>query len=231
MKLRVLTTIIAGTLCAAPLVASADQGQFFVTPFVGNQYFDNDRSDTNEGVLGIGGEYQFSDHFGLELDYTRTMNELDAGGIDGDYDRASLDGIYYFGTGGFRDMYTPYFKLGAGHARYDFDGGVSDDQETDVSAGLGVRIKIIDRLFLRPEVKAIHELDDSKTNYLASVGLSFAFGGEKKAEPAPAPAPVVAPAPVDSDGDGVYDDKDKCPNTPRGREVKPRKCALISTSR
>jgi OOP family OmpA-OmpF porin len=33
------------------------------------------------------------------------------------------------------------------------------------------------------------------------------------------PAPKPAPAPRDSDGDGVTDDKDQCPNTPRGVAV------------
>src|SRR5690606_40114809 len=52
----------------------------------------------------------------------------------------------------------------------------------------------------------------------------YAFGGEEAPAPAPAPAPVAAPAPLDSDGDGVTDDKDKCPNTPRGREVDENGC-------
>ncbi len=39
--------------------------------------------------------------------------------------------------------------------------------------------------------------------------------------PAPPPPP---PAPVDSDGDGVFDDKDECPNTPRGATVDARGC-------
>ncbi len=41
--------------------------------------------------------------------------------------------------------------------------------------------------------------------------------------PAP-PPPPPPPAPVDSDGDGVYDDKDECPNTPRGATVDARGC-------
>ncbi|MGQ0430144.1 MAG: TonB-dependent receptor domain-containing protein [Gammaproteobacteria bacterium] len=73
------------------------------------------------------------------------------------------------------------------------------------------------------------------TNQPRTIGLSFRkdFGG---AEPAPAPQaapppppppppapppppPPPPPAPVDSDGDGVTDDKDRCPNTPRGTQV------------
>jgi OOP family OmpA-OmpF porin len=48
-----------------------------------------------------------------------------------------------------------------------------------------------------------------------------------KAEPTPKPAPKPAPSPMDSDGDGVYDDKDRCPGTPKGAEVDERGCWVI----
>jgi len=228
MKARVLSTIIAGSLVAVPMVAAADPGQFFVTPFVGVQDFSHDRDAGKNGVFGIGGEYQFSEHFGTELDYTRSFKGMQSGSTDVDYDRLSLDGIYYIGNGvGFKSIYQPYLKLGVGHNRYDYDAG-PNDQNTDIDAGLGVRIALVDRLALRAEAKAIHEVDDSQTHGLFTLGLSYAFGGTSKPveAPAPAPAPVVA-APVDSDGDGVYDDKDKCPGTPRGREVDSDGCEFV----
>jgi OOP family OmpA-OmpF porin len=42
--------------------------------------------------------------------------------------------------------------------------------------------------------------------------------------PAPPPPPPPPPAPKDSDGDGVTDDKDACPDTPRGERVGPMGC-------
>jgi len=45
------------------------------------------------------------------------------------------------------------------------------------------------------------------------------------AKPAPKPAPIAeAPKPMDSDGDGVTDDKDQCPNSPKGATVDARGC-------
>jgi len=38
--------------------------------------------------------------------------------------------------------------------------------------------------------------------------------------------PCPVPKPVDSDGDGVFDDKDKCPDTPAGRKVNADGCEL-----
>ena len=52
----------------------------------------------------------------------------------------------------------------------------------------------------------------------------------KNTEPPPAPEPKMAPAPVapaDSDGDGVTDDRDKCPNTPKGTKVDADGCPVV----
>lgn len=63
-----------------------------------------------------------------------------------------------------------------------------------------------------------------------------AFIDEVFLAPKPAPKPVapvvVAPvvvAPLDSDGDGVTDDKDKCPDTPKGEMVDEDGCTLKLT--
>jgi outer membrane protein OmpA-like peptidoglycan-associated protein len=45
-------------------------------------------------------------------------------------------------------------------------------------------------------------------------------------EPEPVPEPVVVVPIADSDGDGVLDDRDQCPDTPRGTEVDSAGCPL-----
>ena len=58
---------------------------------------------------------------------------------------------------------------------------------------------------------------------LASSGSMAGFvEGIFLAKPAPKPVPVAKP--MDSDGDGVTDDKDQCPNTPKGATVDARGC-------
>lgn len=63
------------------------------------------------------------------------------------------------------------------------------------------------------------------------IGFGMTFGSAPKsqvaalAEPAPAPAPVISP-PLDTDGDGVPDEKDQCPNTPRGEHVDSMGCGF-----
>ncbi|HEY5674115.1 MAG TPA: OmpA family protein [Malonomonas sp.] len=53
--------------------------------------------------------------------------------------------------------------------------------------------------------------------------INTVFLAPKPAAPAP-----VAVAPLDSDGDGVTDDKDQCPNTPKGAPVNSVGCPLDS---
>ena len=62
-----------------------------------------------------------------------------------------------------------------------------------------------------------------------AVVLTGCTSASKKTEPPPAPEPKAAPVmmPVDSDGDGVTDDKDKCPNTPKGVQVDKDGCPVV----
>ena len=65
--------------------------------------------------------------------------------------------------------------------------------------------------------------------FLAAV-LAGCSTASKKTEPPPAPEPKMAPVPVapaDSDGDGVTDDRDKCPNTPKGTKVDADGCPVV----
>jgi OOP family OmpA-OmpF porin len=66
--------------------------------------------------------------------------------------------------------------------------------------------------------------DGWQSNLEATVGVFYAFGGAKDEEPAPAPAPEPEPEPGDQDGDGVNDEKDECPDTPRGATVDEKGC-------
>lgn len=229
MQIRTLATVLSTALVAAPLAALADEGQFIITPSVGIQNFDSSRhagADNTVGVFGLGGEYQFTKRWGTELNYTRAYNNMDVRPSESNvgYDRLSLDGLYHFSDS---KVIDPYVKLGLGHDRYNYSGGPTD-QNTDVDAGVGARFHVTDNFSIRPEIAAIHEFDTNQTHGLVTVGFSMALGGAPKTVASvPAPVPVAVtppPAPKDSDGDGVTDDIDKCPNTPRGREVDATGC-------
>jgi OOP family OmpA-OmpF porin len=85
--------------------------------------------------------------------------------------------------------------------------------------GAGVRLFLTERVALRLEGRAIYTVGTKSTfssnpkHYVATLGLSvFHLGGPPK----------------DSDHDGVPDDKDLCPDTPRGATVDAHGCPMDS---
>ena len=208
--------------------AQAEEGRFLINPAVGYMSFDSDRSldDVALGALGL--EYQFTDHWAVELLGLSANPEYDPTGRDADLEALRLDALYYFNNSG---KFKPYLAAGAGQAQIDF--GFDDYEEDQLNLGGGVRYLINESLSARADVRAIHGEDNSTWDSLVTLGLSLAFGGSSKPVPAPAPEPVAeaepAPAPAapaDSDNDGVVDASDQCPNTPANASVDANGCPL-----
>jgi outer membrane protein OmpA-like peptidoglycan-associated protein len=175
-------------------------GMFFINPAAQYIWYGSDRAgdnlDIEEGVgWQIGAEYMFTDRFALEAVYSEQSQDIDNDVIrhyvDIDDRRWRLDALYYFPNS---SNWVPYIAGGAGEGRFDID--VDDSiptdldgshsRETELNLGGGVRYFFNDNVSLRADLRAVQGLDDSKTDAVASLGISFSFGGEK-------PAPVVAP--------------------------------------
>lgn len=96
--------------------------------------------------------------------------------------------------------------------------------------GGGVKYWVTDSFALKAEVRHAVKFDNSDNNLFYSLGFVIPFDAKSapvaaKAAPAPVATPVAAPK--DSDNDGVYDDKDKCPSTPKGTVVDADGCTKI----
>ena len=183
---------------------------------------DNDISDTSGGVLGLG--YKFSGHWGIEgtyIDLGNTEMDLIGGGdVDFDISGYRADLLYHFSETA--SGVVPYLAFGAGEFDIDPDlAGVSSDDQTFVNFGGGFKKYITDNLAFRGDLRAIRNTSESSTDLAMMVGLDYFFGSRGKKA-----APVAAP--LDSDGDGVYDDQDRCPNTPAGVAVDSNGCPLDS---
>ena len=101
-----------------------------------------------------------------------------------------------------------------------------------VQYGGGVKYWVTDSFALKAEVRHAIKAHGGDNELFYTLGFTIPFGAKSApvaaAKPEPKPAPVVAKAaPIDSDGDGVYDDKDKCPNTPKGTVVDADGCPKI----
>lgn len=97
--------------------------------------------------------------------------------------------------------------------------------------GGGVKYWVTDNFALKAEVRHAIKAHGGDNNMFYSLGFTIPFDAKTApvvAKAAPVATPVVAPAaPKDSDGDGVTDDKDKCPNTPKGTVVDVDGCTKI----
>lgn len=192
-------------------------GQVFINPAVQYTWYDSDRAykdkydfDNNVGWQ-IGAEYMITDRFSVEAAYSRQNPSIDGNNtadhnMDIKDSRWHLDGLYYFKNG---TRWVPYVAGGAGEGRFDYDvddayaptAGFNDhhDRETQINLGGGLRFFLTDHASLRADARVVHSLDENKNDIVASLGLSFSFGGEKPAPvvapPPPAPAPVAPPPP------------------------------------
>jgi OOP family OmpA-OmpF porin len=182
--------------------------------------FDNDFEVDNEATVWGSIEWALSDNWAVEGFYAEDETTYKDLGADADVRTWSVDLLHYWGSYiGEGGRIRPY--LGFGMGELEFEADTFDDVQTAANVAAGMRWMLTQRLGVRAEARAIHTLDEDKTNMLFSLGLNYYFG--KVAED----VQVAAVAePVDSDGDGVTDDKDQCPGTPAGVRVDAMGCPL-----
>lgn len=218
-------SLLALTVAAAGTSALAAEGEWYINPMVGYQWFDSDRNLDDEALLGLGLEYHFSDRWGAEIKYLDSSVDTENGNGEADLGQLMLEGMYFLGAS---EKLQPYLAAGIGHAEFDYD-NFGEQQETQFTAGAGMRYWFSERWSAKADFRFLHGHDDSTNDQLITLGISYVFGKTSAPKPAPEPAPVaaaaVAPQPVDSDGDGVYDDMDQCPNTPSTAAVDSKGCA------
>jgi OOP family OmpA-OmpF porin len=189
----------------------------FLNPAAQYIWYGNDRAvDTYDlqRKLGwqFGAEYLITDQIGVEAVYSEQKPNIDsdpASHFIGVKDRRwHLDGLYYFAVPG---KWVPYVVGGVGEGRLEYKvdssytgtAGFGDhhDRETELHLGGGVRYFVTDHISLRGDLRAVHSLDEHVTDGVASLGISYNFGGSKPApapvhqEAPPPPAPVAPPPP------------------------------------
>lgn len=226
MLKKISTLVGAAALAVAgtsPAIAGDETG---LNIFAGGAYHlfgDNDISDTGGVNAGLG--YKFSERWGIEGTYI-DLGETDFDFIGGDGD-LEIDGyradlLYYFKETSSRVV--PYLAFGGGE--YDVEaeafGIKASDDQSFFNIGAGFKKYFTDNLALRGDLRAIRNTSASETDLAVMLGLDYFFGSRSKA-----PTKVAA-GPKDSDGDGVYDDQDRCPNTPLGVSVDSVGCPLDS---
>jgi OOP family OmpA-OmpF porin len=205
--------------------AGSDPGSWYVAPRINGVWVDDGRSAEDDIGFGASFGKVVSPNWNIELGADSSGHRR--AGVD---DRLRLNTIDVNALRVFKreDRINPYLIAGVGQMDTNAPGS---DKDFFGKAGVGLMADIAKNtgkgtnLQLRGEmhVRKVFAQGDDLTDYVASLGLLYSWGGSIAA---PAAAAIAAIAPVaakpvdgDDDRDGVLNSRDKCPNTPPGAKV------------
>ncbi len=243
MEKRFLAPLALATFIALPTLTQAatpDAGTITITPQIGAYVFEGNHDIEDDVIFGIAPGYFITRELAVEavVQYIDTETDFSANNEDIDGWLYHMDLLYHFAPD---NRLTPFIAAGLGGITLD---NVPDegDSAMQLNYGAGLKYALNDNLSLRGDLRHMVSFDDHYNSLAALVGLTYNFGSPAKPQPqiAPKPAPVqpAKPAPVkpkpapappvilDTDGDGVYDDLDRCPDTPMELLVDDQGCPL-----
>jgi OmpA-OmpF porin, OOP family len=195
---RTLQILLAGTA----LTLSAQQGTAWVAGHLGQTVFENKSNLKDEMHYGLGVGHWYTDRWGLDLRALRSDLKLDKNPLNiatGKETHLLASGLFNFRPGA--DNWYPYLAAGLGGTNLDspYSGKSGSATKLNYHAGLGIMGKPVENFLLDVSAKAVRiDLPTARTEYLATLGLGYTWGGAKKAAPAPPPPPPppVVPEPV-----------------------------------
>ncbi len=222
--------IILSSLVCASMMLAADNGyKYEITPLIGGTYTEGnmnlDRNYANAG-LSVGANLEDSMFDQVEIGFLQSVEDVD-------YRNSTRDtGVTRFFTNLVKEYSLTensaiYALIGAGIELYE-DEAFDNENGLFGNYGVGYKYTLDNGMALKADLRHLIETDHGDNNLLYTVGLAIPFGKKAMAPaPMPEPAPVKKMAPKDTDGDGVYDNMDKCPNTPMGAKVDVNGCAVL----
>ncbi len=189
---RTLQILLAGTA----LTLSAQQGTAWVAGHLGQMIFENKANLKDEMHYGLSVGHWYTGRWGLDLRVIQSDLKLDKNPLNiarGKETHLLASGLFNFRPGA--DNWYPYLAAGLGGTNLDspYSGKSSSDTRLNYHAGLGIMGKPAENFLLDVSAKAARvDLPAARTEYLATLGLGYTWGGAKKAATVPAPAPVPA---------------------------------------
>jgi outer membrane beta-barrel protein len=199
---NILKGIVPGLLLTALATtgfAENRQGSFNLSPFVGGYVLDDNQREQNRPIFGLRAGYNFTRNLGGEamFGYSLTDTKPDFGSKETDLYRYGFDFLYHFMPDG---NLVPFIAIGGGGTNFETPNSPSNPRHGAglVDFGGGLKYFVSDSVALRGDVRDVVLVDDTGHNNLEySVGLTFQFGGTKKAVIAKA-VPAAAVAAVDT---------------------------------
>lgn len=219
MFFAVVATFFVLLVSLGNATAEIKAGSYTLTPYLGGYSFGDEEGLENGAAVGLGFGYNYSKRLGVEAVFNYVDSEVESTDQNANAKLLRFDGLYHFMP---KDKLVPYLAAGLGFIDVN-SGNEEDDFSPLFDCGAGIKYSINDNVQLRGDVRHIYEIDGSDNHLLYTVGITYLFGKKETV--------VAKKAPVDSDGDGVYDDKDKCPNTPKGIKVDSSGCPITLTEK
>jgi OOP family OmpA-OmpF porin len=210
MKKLLALSAIASALCAN-VHAETKENDKWVAGFIEDYSTDNAETGAPnflENGVGLGAEFgfKFTPQWAIRIESSHL--DIDASPTDESGSRVGVDVLYFLPN----DL---LYVFGGLKNTYIVDG------DAKFNIGLGKHWDLSDSIKIITEVAAYQPLasDNSNTHVGLKFGFAYAFGGSGSSSMLTS---------KDSDNDGVFDNTDKCANTPVGTRVGSDGCALDS---
>ncbi len=224
MKKVLFSAVMIASLC----FANTASHQYEVTPTIGGVLPEGNLDVENHLTYGlrVGINLESAMFHQFELGYDRSS------GVD--YVSSALDTSFNRYYGNFIKEYkmTPesalYALIGIGYE--DVKNEQFDNKDSMFAQyGGGVKYWMNENFALKAEVRHAIKAHSGDNNLFYSLGFVIPFDAKAKPVIAQAskPTSLLATKIVDTDNDGIYDDKDQCPNTPKGTVVDEFGCPKI----
>jgi len=217
---KILKGILPGLLLitlATPGFAENRSGAVTLSPFVGGYLLDHDQREENRPMFGLRAGYNFTRNLGAEamFGYSLTETKPIYGSRETDLYRYGVDILYHFMPD---NNFVPFIVVGGGGTNFNTPNTPSAKSHYAglVNYGAGIKYFVADNVALRGDVRhavLIHDTGDNNLEY--SAGLTFQFGGAKKAVAAIPPA-AISPAAI-------------CPETKAIENIPPAKDTTAPT--
>lgn len=196
MMKRTLMFLLAGTA----LTLSAQQGTAWVAGELGQTVWRNSTNIKDSMHYGLGVGHWYTDRWGLDLRLLQNDMKLESNPSNlgsGKQTHLLASGLFNLRPGA--ENWYPYLAAGVGGTSVDAPYSQKPDKATQFNyhAGAGIMGKPAEHVLLDFGVKAVRvNLPAHRTDFMATLGLGYTWGGVKKAAPASAPEPAPAPAPA-----------------------------------
>jgi len=190
--------LVAVFVFLLPLSARSEikAGSVEVGVFGGYTFFENTQNLKAGPIFGGRLGYNFTRHFGIEAAgeyiHTRVDDRSKMSMTEGQYgwpkDSVDLtfyhvDLVYHFMPDG---KFNPFVLAGYGGAHYSPE--ISRHDMSAFNVGVGAKYWLTDNIALRVDLKdylVTEIMQETYNNLGATIGITFAFGGKAKTEPAP----------------------------------------------